>query len=156
MEIIRENEIKLDNGHVVKIVTISNKYEYATRTYEILVDEKDNAITPEVKSIKFDKEHQMFFVRDKLPIDEYFTGSINYYINYQGIPIGLCFFDLTNGFFNMDFKSSDDYKRRYFNFKMMMTDKIRKEVAHKVEVDTENCKKMALYKKGMIESENQI
>ena len=56
----------------------------------------------------------------------------------------------------MDFKSSDDYKRRYFNFKMMMTGKIRKEVAHKVEVDTENCKKMALYKKGMIESENQI
>ena len=61
MEIIRENEIKLDNGHVVKIVTISNKYEYGTRTYEILVDEKDNAITPKVKSIKFDKEHQMFF-----------------------------------------------------------------------------------------------
>ncbi len=56
----------------------------------------------------------------------------------------------------MDFKSSDDYKNRYFSFKLGITQTIREEVSNKTERDLENCKKMALYKKGVIESENQI
>jgi hypothetical protein len=156
MDVIREVECDLENGSMVKIITLSNKDKNGTKTCEVLVNSKGEAITPEVKRITFDKDNQMFLVRDKLAIDEYLTGSINYYINYQGIPIGLCFFDLFNGFYTMEFNSSEEYKSGYFSFKLAMAQRIRSEVQDKVENDLGNCKKMALYKKGVIESENKI
>ncbi len=83
MEVIREKEIELYNGEQLKIVTLKGSDKESKRTCEILINSKNEIITPEVKSIKYDQEHQMFLVRDKLPIDDYLTGSIYYYINYQ-------------------------------------------------------------------------
>ncbi len=156
MEVIREKEIKLLNGESVKIITLKDDVKNFKRTYEILVDCNDEPITPEVKSISFDQEHQMFLVRDKLAIDEYLTGSIYYYINQEGLPIGLCFFDLKDGFYAINFDSNKDYKQNYFNYKLNLTNIIRSEVSRKTDIDLDNCKKMALYMKRVVENENKI
>jgi len=156
MEVIRENECILNDGKKYKIVIIQNRAANIIKTSEILVDDKGTVLTPEVKYIKFDREHQLFLVRDKLPIDEFMTGSIYYYVNGEGIPVGLCFFDLKDGFYSLDFKSNEEYKRNYFSYKLLITNKIRDEIIKKTEFNLDNCKKMALVKKGMIESEDKI
>ena len=156
MDIIRENSYTFENGHTVKVVTMATESKERRIVRQVLVDEDNEIISPEVKSIKFDKENQLFLVRDKLAIDEFMTGSIYFYVNYQGIPVGMCFFDLKNGFYDISFDTVKEFKEAYFNYKLHLTQLLREEVIIKTEKDIENCKKMALYKKGVIESENKI
>ena len=154
MDVIREKEYELANGTKVTIVTLKANDKDSKRTCEILVDSKRNIISPEVKSISFDQEHQMFLVKDKLAIDEYLTGSIYYYINERGLPLGMCFFDILNGMYSIKFKNVEEFKSNYFNFKLNIVKQIREEVERKRSVDLENIKTMALYKKRVDESEN--
>ena len=156
MEVIRENEILLDNGTKNYIVGMREGDGVRTKTTTVLLNDEKEVITPEVKSIKFDQEAQMFLVKDKLSIDEYLTGSICYYINERGLPLGLCFFDVTNGFYSMNFETPEDYKTNYFNLKLSICKSLREQVLKKYENDIENCKKMALYMKRVDESENKI
>ena len=66
MEVIRENEILLDNGTKNYIVTMREGDGVRTKTSTVLLNDKKETITPEVKTIKFDQEAQMFLVKDKL------------------------------------------------------------------------------------------
>ena len=154
MEVIRENEIILDNGTKNYIVVMRQEDDKYSKTSVILLNDKKEVITPEVKNIKFDPETQLFLVKDKLSIDEYLTGSICYYIDETGLPLGLCFFDVTKGFYSMNFETPEEYKTNYFSLKLNICKSIREEILKKYENDIENCKKMALYMKRVDKREN--
>ena len=154
MEVIREKEIELLNGNKVRIVTQKSSDKDSKVACEILVNSKNDILTPEVKRITFDKEHQMFLVQDKLAIDEYLTGSIYYYVNDEGLPLSMCFFDIVSGMYSIDFKSVDEFKANYFNFKLNIVKQIREDVEHKRSVDLKNIQTMALYKKRVDTREN--
>ena len=154
MQILNENVYNLKNGKGSKIITLGTTDKVNRMTCVVLANEKDEIITPAVTSITFDEENQVFFVRDRLVIDEYLTGSISYYVDYQGIPLGMCFSDIMDGFYKMDFDNAKDYKKGYEDFKSNLSQQIKQEVNRKSHVDLDNCKKLALYKKGVIESEN--
>lgn len=154
MEVIREKEIELLNGNKVRIVTQKSSDKDSKVACEILVNSKNDILTPEVKRITFDKEYQMFLVQDKLAIDEYLTGSIYYYVNDKGLPLSMCFFDIVSGMYSIDFKSVDEFKTNYFNFKLNIVKQIREDVEHKRSVDLKNIQTMALYKKRVDTREN--
>ena len=66
----------------------------------------------------------------------------------------MCFFDILNGMYSIDFKNVEEFKSNYFNFKLNIVKQIREEVERKRSVDLENIKTMALYKKRVEENEN--
>ena len=70
MQILNENVYNLKNGKGSKIITLGTTDKVNRMTCVVLANEKDEIITPAVTSITFDEENQVFFVRDRLVIDE--------------------------------------------------------------------------------------
>lgn len=141
---VRKEKFELSNGKSVGIITKQTKSDALKKFECALVDETDNILTPFVKSITFDKENEIFLFQDKLAITEYLTGSVVFYVDYKGNPIGLAFFDMIDGYFDLGFKDSETFKERYPGLKTTLSFKFREEIYKRTETKIDNCKKLAL------------
>ena len=119
--------------------------------------EDGRIIIENVDDIEIDMENQLFLVRDSIEINNKLTGTIFYYTNLKGVPLGLCFNNIyPDEYYPISFKSHVDYLLNYNEFK----DEIRLHIQKLANFKYDNSKMqslgLALYKKRMIESENKI
>ena len=153
MQVLLRKEIEL-NDEKYYILTCMNDYG-KVRKSAFTIDGR--VLIPDADDIEVDIENNLLLVSDSIEINDELTGSIYYYTNLEGVPLGFCFNNIyPDEYYPIPFDTHIDYLFDYFEFK----DEIRLYIQKLVDKKYENSKKqslgLALFKKRVIESENKI
>ena len=154
MRMVEEKIIEVNSIDKVKLVT----YEFRDgKRMNSLFDGNDNLIIPLLNSISVTDIPGLFEVEDTIVINENITGTLYYFMNYEGIPVGFAYCNVfPNEFISLGLDSNSEYIRWYQSRKKRLAQQFSERITDKTNSDIAKNKSLALYKKRVIESENKI
>ena len=131
----------------LKVVIKEDLIDSRKCIYSTLISSTGEELSPKVKTIKYDKENNVFLLQDKIAITEYLTCSLFVYIDTNGNPLGMMFSDVIDGFINIPFKNKKEFLSGYVIYKYSFARKLKEEIYKKNETKIESAKKLALVSK---------
>ena len=132
---------------------IINKNKYYLQTVkdhnhikQQLLNDNYDVIIPLVDKIIIKPTSKIIFVKDKIIINEDLIGSIYYYVNLTGIPVGYCFNNIfPDEIYPLPFDRQSAYLVGYEEYKDCLISDIKVRLQNRIEFNEKLCLDLALH-----------